>query len=431
MTSPTHDNPIHLLKHIFSPTQSTPIKRNIMRIIKLAHARILLSMLLPLAGLAAGKVEYREVEATGSGSTVVLATQAALTECIARAYGVTVATETRLDVVEASLSENDSEKSTAFQKLQQRIATATKGRIASYEVVSVDRNARAGGAGGTGVEIKIVAKIPHYNDPQANRLRLAFIPFKASQKFFESDDKKLAGADIAAQFAQALAQNIVSTRKFAVLDREYVNAVSGEHQRIAASASGDDLGKLGAILGADYIVCGSVEDLHTGIESTEHPYVKGHFIKRRHGGISVAIRIIDVATGQIKLMDTINAKDSISANVQSASVEVCRWVADSCALKITETIYPMLVIALEDGAAILNQGGDMIRVGDKYELFTLGKEMRDPRTGESLGRRERTCGLIQITLSNLKMSEARVLEGAREVQTALDTKQQVICRPLK
>ena len=402
--------------------------RIITRIVKLAHAHILIAifaMLLPLTGLAAGKVEYREVTATGSGNTVAMATQAALKECIAQVNGVTVASATRLDIVDATLSENDSEKSTAFQKLQQRIETATKGRIASYRVVSLDRNAS------TGVEIKIIAKIPHYKDPQADRLRLAFIPFRASQQFFESDDKKLAGTAVAAQFAQALAQNIVSTRKFAVLDREYVDAVSGEHQRIAASASGDDLGKLGAILGADYIVCGSVEDLHTGIERTEHPYVKGRFTTRRHGGMSVAIRIIDVATGQIKLMDTINAKDYINANVQSASVEVSRWLADSCALKITEAIYPVLVIDLEDGAAILNQGGDMIRVGDKYELFTLGKELRDPRTGESLGRRERKCGLIQITRSNPKMSEARVLEGARELQTALETKQQVICRPLK
>jgi len=396
---------------------------HIMQIIKFAHAHILLTILLPLVGLAAGKVEHREVTATGAGSNVATATQAALKECIAQVHGVTIASETRLDIIEATLSKNDSETNTAFQKLQQRIETATKGRIASYRVVSIDRNAM------TGVEITITAKIAIR--PPDDRLRLAFIPFRASQRFFESDGKQLAGADSAAQFAQALAQNIVSTRKFAVLDREYVDAVSGEHQRIAASASGDDLGKLGAILGADYIVCGSVEDLHTSIERTAHPYVNGRFITRRHGGMSVAIRIIDVATGQIQLMDTINAKDDINANVQSASVEVSRWLADSCALKIIEAIYPVLIIDLEEGTAILNQGGDMIRIGDKYELFTLGKEMRDPRTGESLGRRERKCGLIQITRSNPKMSEARVLEGAKELQTALETKQQVICRLLK
>jgi len=386
-------------------------------------------MLLPLAGLAAEKIEYREVEGAGSGGTVAAATQAALKSCIEQVNGVSISAETRLDVVEAVLGKNDSVDVSSLDKLQQRIETATKGCVRSYRVVSTDKNAT------TGVEIKIAAQIAIYKGgPQSERLRLAFMPFRASRPFFESDNGKIAGAAVAAQFAQALAQNIVSTRKFAVLDREYVSEVSGEQQRIAESASGDDLAKLGAILGADYIVCGSIEDFQSGTPPPEPiPYAEKYSIKRqRRGGMAASIRIIDVATTQIKFADTLNAKGDIDDSVQSPSVELSRWLADSCALKITEAIYPMMLIEIDNGTAILNQGGDMIRAGDKYELFALGKDVRDPRTGESLGRREHKCGVIQITPGgNSKMSEARILEGGRETQAALDAKEDVICRLLK
>jgi len=295
-------------------------------------------LLNPSAGLAAGKIEHREVESTGSGSTIATATQAALKSCIEQVCGVNISAETRLDVVEATLGKNDSVDATSSNKLQQRIETATKGRVQSYRVLSTNKNAR------TGVEVKISAVIAIYTrGPGAGRIRLAFMSFRPSRPSFESDGKMLEGADIAAQFVQVLAQNIDSTGKFVLLDRKYVGEVAGEQQLIASSsASGDDLAKLGNILGADYIVCGSIDDF----ESHRDPiyqgpsYFKGQVttITRRRGGMTVGIRIIDVATSQIKFIDTFDVKDFIDDNVQSPVVELSRQIASKAGPAICGTL---------------------------------------------------------------------------------------------
>jgi curli biogenesis system outer membrane secretion channel CsgG len=384
---------------------------------------VLLACGLPCVWLAAAKVEYTDAEASGTGQTEALAIQAALKECVGQVCGLSIAAETKLNIVEATLSTNNKDGYKASQKLQQRIETATKGRVASFKVLSVNKKTRAG------VEARVAAKIARYVDPQNNRLRLAFMPFRPAQKHFMSDGRPLPGAAVAAQMVQALVQNIVSTRKFMVLDREYVDEISGEQQLIAsASASNDDLCKLGAILGADYIVVGTLDDLHTEVETIPVPYTR-QTMTRRSGGISVSLRVLDIATSQIKLADGVNMKNWIGDGVQSASVDLCGQAAASCSLKITEAIYPMRVIAVEHGVVVLNQGGDMVRAGDRYELFALGRELKDPVTGESLGRMERKCGVIEIVRSKPKMSEAKVMEGRENLAKTLE-EQTILCRLL-
>jgi hypothetical protein len=294
--------------------------------------------------------------------------------------------------------------------------------VASFKVLSVDKNTSAG------VEARVRAKIARHIDPQGNRLRLAFVPYRPARPHFKTEGRPLPGVAATAQLMQAVVQNIVSTRKFAVMDREYVDEISGEQRLLAASASSDDLCKLGAILGADYIVAGTLEDLHAETKNIPVPYTQ-RFISRRDGGISFSLRVVDIATSQIKLADTVNIRGWIRDDAQSASMDLCEQAAAGCSLKITEAIYPMRVIAIEHGMVVLNQGGDMVREGARYELFALGKELRDPITGESPGRMERKCGVIEIVRSKPKMSEARVLESRENLAKILES-QTILCRLL-
>ena len=52
---------------------------------------------------------------------------------------------------------------------------------------------------------------------------------------------------------------------------------------------------------------------------------------------------------------------------------------------------------------ILSQGGQAVKVGASYFIVSLGKELKDPQTGESLGRTETACCdvLIDRVSSNL------------------------------
>jgi hypothetical protein len=138
---------------------------------------------------------------------------------------------------------------------------------------------------------------------------------------------------------------------------------------------------------------------------------------------------LDVATGQIKFADNLNFRALLSGAGQSASMELCDIASAGLSLKIMEAIYPLMVVAADDGEIILNQGGELVWVGARYELFALGADLRDPVTGESLGAREKKIGVIEITRSNPKTSVARAVEGAADVAEILKTKK-IMCRLL-
>lgn len=395
-------------------------------------------------GVWAQQVEYSEVEAGGVGKTEALAIHDGLKQCIAQVYGMSVASETRLEVVAATLSVNGADSSKAREKLNERIETATKGRIASYRMISPVQETSAG------IEIRVAAKIARYKSGQQDsRLRLAFLPLRASQNGYvvegdvelwqkdrisdaarktgSRDGMILPAAAVSSQLLHALSQKIVSSRKFMVLDREYTDEIAAEQNTIAGSAANDDLCKLGAILGADYIVAGTIENFSVQNQTANAGDIA---IRRKIGSAAIALRIIDVATGQIKFSQTINSAVTIRHGVSSASMDMAEQIAAVSAAKIMEAIYPLVAVAFENGELVLNQGGEMIKTGDKYELFALGEILTDPRTGESLGRKETKCGVVEIIRSKPKTSDAKVLESDGDLPAIIKT-QTLLCRPMK
>jgi curli biogenesis system outer membrane secretion channel CsgG len=382
---------------------------------------LLFASCLAFTPASAQQIEYSEAEAAGAGRDEAAAIQDALKGCVAQVCGVSIATETRLEVVVATLSANGKDTNNAREKLNDRIETATKGRVASYRVIS---EARATDAG---AEVRVSAKIAKYKSGQANRLRLAFMPLRAARDGYVCDGETLSGVSVSSQLIHALSQKIVSSRKFMVLDREYVDEVAAEQKTISESSDEKDMGKLGAILGADYIIAGTVENF--GMKE-EVVGVGGISVDRKRGGAAVALRVIDVTTGQIKFSETINTVLTIKRGISSASMSLAEQVADVSAAKIVEAIYPLLAIALEDGELVLNQGGEMIKAGDRYELFALGEMLKDPRTGENLGRKETKIGVAEITRSKPKTADAKVIETAADIAGTMQTKT-ILCRPLK
>jgi hypothetical protein len=48
---------------------------------------------------------------------------------------------------------------------------------------------------------------------------------------------------------------------------------------------------------------------------------------------------------------------------------------------------------------VLSQGGSAVKPGASYRAVLLGEALRDPQTGQDLGRSEQDLGLIQVTRS--------------------------------
>lgn len=125
-------------------------------------------------------------------------------------------------------------------------------------------------------------------------------------------------AEVARELQDMLASELVSTRKFQVLERKEIDAVLGE-QDLSASGrvSKSTLVKMKKIKGAQYLIAGTVS-------AYEQSAAKGG--KVRLGGISlggkkektyiaVDVKIIDAETGEI-----VDAR-TIEANAKSSAIE--------------------------------------------------------------------------------------------------------------
>jgi hypothetical protein len=86
------------------------------------------------------------------------------------------------------------------------------------------------------------------------------------------------------------------------------------------------------------------------------------------------------------------------------------------AKRTLEAIYPLKVAGLNGfDEVILNRGGDELFVGERFDLFNPGEEIKDPSTGESLGVAERKIGTVEVVRVVPKVSYAKIIEKTEPV----------------
>jgi CRISPR/Cas system-associated protein Cas5 (RAMP superfamily) len=107
-----------------------------------------------------------------------------------------------------------------------------------------------------------------------------------------------------------------------------------------------------------------------------------------------------------------------------------------------EAIYPVRLLEVTAGKAVLNRGEGAINVGDVFEVYSLGKAYVDPDTGEMLGRGESKVAVINVSRVAPKFSEAEIVEGAdalkgdlkgylcRETSASIESKTKVEQKPI-
>ena len=186
----------------------------------------LISFIVILASLldaGAQKIKYVDVEGTGRGADDNSAVESAIVECVSQVNGLAISTKSQLEAVE-SISDDESYSS---QKLKKRVASATRGIVASYEIISVNKTE-------SGIkEAKVRAKIAKYDNGNQNRLRIAIFPLKTLKDKYNVGDSDVSKEDVSRISTQALVDKMVATRKFTVLDREYADDILQEKATIA------------------------------------------------------------------------------------------------------------------------------------------------------------------------------------------------------
>jgi hypothetical protein len=363
--------------------------------------KILLTVLLPLvlflSPVAQSKITYVDKQVVGIGENVKMALRDALREAISQVNGVTQETNSVIQTIEKSISDNQGDENYSSTNFQELIKEKSKGSVKSYEIIREGKNVDGQ------YEVEIKATIAKFDLSQsAKRKRIAILPFRQTIENSSIDPSRSTR-----MLNQALTNYLVQTRKFTVLDRDFDEEVLSELQNLNESSNIEDQAKIGQQLFADYILVGRLETFD--IQEVEKKYLTSDQTKIiKTGMIDFNYRLIDVPTKQIKYASSIREEINLNKQRQPEA-----YLTEQSSMKIGQeilyAIYPILIEQIKGDIAYLGQGGLQIEVGDIYDIYQMTDEIiTDSRTGEKLGKMEFKVGQAEIIDKNAKFSIAKI-----------------------
>ena len=342
------------------------------------------------------QIVFREVVATGNGGDPSKATIDAIENAISQVGGMRISTATSLSMSEVTKGGT----TTIEENFKQNIEKMTRGVIKSYTVLE------SGTSPGTGRSfVKIKALIPSYKpSEQLKRMKLAVMPVVVTGP----SQGRSEAMDFAESVSAALEAYLTQTRKFAMIDRRFTEKSNRELAGVnSLNAPIEETLKVGVRIGADFIVLAALKSFSP--QQQQQQRVTGRVVTRSVVPVGIDVRVIDIATGQIKFAQTYNNPGRLPS-----SVSLSQYAADIGAdlgQVIGTAIYPIAVVSGTESEVTLNQGGDTVQVGRIYRLVTLGQNLVDPYTRESLGQEEREVARAEIISVTDRTATAKVVSG--------------------
>lgn len=371
-----------------------------MKVIKILFLSLFLS--LSLNAKVVTSTNTKSSTGEGVGLTREEAINNAIIEAVGKMGGVNI---NSLKKSNSSVFSNGLD-TTIQDHYSEQISKATKGRVDSYEINSIEQDEN--GKYMANVTILKTTTTKKYQAPG-----LSADNRRSISVFDSTPDPTKRG--IGAALQQKIITNLLQSRKFNVLDRDSNGYYEMEKALIqSGNAAKDEIYKLKNVLGTDYILLFSISALD-GKQKTSNLTRKS----KMEAEVVIDYRVLLFATRQIKFANTLSMKVALKDDSLSTNEQVLGQIAHQISNDILNAIYPLKVAGVENGEIIFSQS---LNQGDVYECFSLGKAIKDSYTKETTGRIETKSGSIEVTRSTPKLSYAKITEGSVKVGD--------ICRPL-
>ncbi len=313
---------------------------------------------------------------------------------------------------------NDTSSSKMSASQREDIHREIQGIIKSYEVIDLSP-----GEDGHGWAATLRVTVPVYEPPGISpdsRRKLAVMPFRNVKTSFSIGGSRIPAWEISREFSQKLVDELTQSRRFTVLDREYIcNYFKEKHLVLSGDMPLQEQVHLGQVLGVDYMLVGTISNF----ELKRVPYRIKILDKTGYKNKAKFIadyRIIVMATRQVKWSDSVTLNldaDALRRLIKSDDPEIIQHAlleegARKIAHKALANIYPIRISSVQpDGSLIFNQGGKTVSEGELFDIFKVGDKVVDPYSGESLGAAETWVATASIYRTLAKMSYAKVIKG--------------------
>ena len=361
---------------------------------------------------ALSSIQIEEVITTSTGKSIDEAVVSCLVEAIRQKRGVEIdaLSEIYFSLENLFHREGVDEFSTETIKDEviEEVFMHTKGLIEKYEILS--QKIISDGIW----EVKLKAFVPIYRKIETNkRSTLVLVPIKPLQglKYTEGIDIE----EIARLISRRLTTQLVQARHYNILDREYGSEFEKERQLIISGGFPfREMARLEEQLGADYLLIGTLSDVHSSI-TTQEWYGKN--VTRCQVLLSIDVRAVEFATRQVhraetvtasldRIIDLSNTKDKATKIPGPIISELVDGIIDKLNSGFLDILMPIRVLDSRDNTVYLNQGGSRIRSGEKFSIMDTHRSIKDLGSG------------AVIRIEGEKLVEVVVREVLEEYSTA-------------
>lgn len=257
----------------------------------------------------------------GSGQTKEIATRNAVLEAISKLKGLSA---------EKNLNLQSLEVPTLFGTVltNPQMSVATKGRIDSYDIISVNIEPN----GWYMVRVNVYKTL-----------------FERSKKPSVTIINASRFKELGETLQRRLTNDLVQSKKFNVLDRKNDAYYKVEKQLIESEdASSEDVYKLGNILGTDYMLIVNLRDLGKSSSSSSGVASTSASSKASKADVVVDYQMILFATKEVKLANTLTLTLSLKDGGVKANEEAMGQISKAVSTDLLNTLYPLVVAAMQD-----------------------------------------------------------------------------------
>lgn len=349
-----------------------------------------------------GKVVSAKTTASGLGRSAGEAVAEAMKLALLQVNGAVIEAQSVAARYGLDVSLNQDSASLRAQSFAELVRQKSGGVIQSLRVVELEEpGARAPGRYKATIEAEI-AKFKPSADMQ--KIKVVVGPITFDQPRLAMGDGFVAASDVAASLRQRISDALVQTGRFAVLDRELSPEIARELNMISSGqAPSAELAKLSQAASADLLWSAHV----------------GSFAYNRHarplrssnrelvsysGGWALAQKLVNVATRQVTTSDSLRGTapetepTTLAAGIDGAKIMIDMQEAAAGAVvqSVLQRMFPITVVSRDGTNVVLSQGGQALKEGARYQVVTMGSELKDPQTGQSLGRTEAPCCVLVV-----------------------------------
>ncbi len=397
--------------------RNNALPNKLMRLLKPASLCLaLIACIAVVPRFSHAQLKQITIEKEGTGPTEKAAIMDAINEAVTQINGAEIAASTLSIISEKTSSKGDRMETASSEEMKKQISTATKGIISGYELVTSTKDPAL--MGNYVVQIKVtVSKFSV--SPQLKRRRVSIPRIYLDSKLSDRKSQEFAN-EVRAKVVDFLTQ----TRKFAVIDRTYEKETKQELDRLRdPNVSTQELARLGNGVGIDFIVIPKINNLKAK-ESVRKSRLTGKEFRSFTARIDATVRVIDVATSQLKFSKNI----VISTDSRDPS-KLATSTARSFSDLIINAIFPPVVISTGETTVTINQGGDSFVKGRSYYIYKLGRRLFDPTTKESLGREEKELGAASVVSSSDRTASLDISKIKYNFAAAIESGFTLIVRP--